>query len=306
MNGTVIARSQERYVVAEARFRLPMLVLSVLLLPLLLVPVVDSSLSPGIRRDLDLADWCVYGAFVVEYVTLLVLAVDRRHYVRTHVLELLLVVVPVLRPLRVARAARAARALRFGRATLLLGFTARRGRRSRAFRGVTYVASVAFSLVFVCAAAELTLERHARGATIHTIADALWWAASTVTTVGYGDRYPVTAGGRAVAVVLMLAGIAVVGVLTAAVAAWFVREDGSEASQELVELGAEQVAVEISEASDLELLRREVAMLRETVLALGRSVGLDAAGVTVPSMAAPPDVPGMSESGAMNLDHSRA
>jgi hypothetical protein len=54
-------------------------------------------------------------------------------------------------------------------------------------------------------------------ANITTFGDALWWAATTVTTVGYGDRFPITATGRAVAVVLMLLGIAVIGVITASV-----------------------------------------------------------------------------------------
>jgi voltage-gated potassium channel Kch len=51
----------------------------------------------------------------------------------------------------------------------------------------------------------------------------LWWALSTVTTVGYGDIYPVTNGGRLAGLILMFAGIAPVGIITAAVAAWFVQ-----------------------------------------------------------------------------------
>ncbi len=74
------------------------------------------------------------------------------------------------------------------------------------------------------AALELSFENGARGSTIHNYGDALWWAIVTVTTVGYGDKYPVTAGGRGVAVVLMLVGIGLIGVLTATVASYFVEE----------------------------------------------------------------------------------
>ena len=79
-------------------------------------------------------------------------------------------------------------------------------------------------LVFVAAVAELDAERGAPKANITGFGDALWWAATTITTVGYGDHYPVTTEGRAIAVGLMVLGIALVGLLTASIAAWFVRE----------------------------------------------------------------------------------
>lgn len=87
-----------------------------------------------------------------------------------------------------------------------------------------YVIGTAVAAVGLGALAMLDAEREARDANITTIGDALWWAATTVTTVGYGDRYPVTAEGRCVALALMLVGIAVVGSVTAAVAAWFVAQ----------------------------------------------------------------------------------
>ena len=72
------------------------------------------------------------------------------------------------------------------------------------------------------AVAALDAEQDAPNANITTIGDALWWAATTVTTVGYGDRYPVTTAGRFIAVTLMVVGIALVGAITASIAAWFV------------------------------------------------------------------------------------
>ena len=70
--------------------------------------------------------------------------------------------------------------------------------------------------------AVLDAEQDAEGANITTYGDALWWAMTTVTTVGYGDHFPVTFEGRLIAAVLMLVGIALVGVVTAALAAWLV------------------------------------------------------------------------------------
>lgn len=78
--------------------------------------------------------------------------------------------------------------------------------------------------------------------------DALWWVFVTVTTVGYGDRYPITTEGRMVAVVLMVSGIALFGTLSAYLAAWFI---GSE--------------VEESSEKELAALRLEIASLRELI-----------------------------------------
>ncbi len=81
----------------------------------------------------------------------------------------------------------------------------------------------------------LSFEANAKGSNIHNFGDALWWAIVTVTTVGYGDKYPVTAGGRGVATVLMFVGIGLIGVLTATVASYFVEQSADEDRAELVE-----------------------------------------------------------------------
>ena len=80
-------------------------------------------------------------------------------------------------------------------------------------RVATYVAGSAALLVFG-ALAVLDAEQSVPDAKILTFGDALWWAVTTITTVGYGDLDPVTAVGRAVAVALMLSGIAVTGAVS--------------------------------------------------------------------------------------------
>lgn len=85
---------------------------------------------------------------------------------------------------------------------------------------------VAITTVFVAyiAAVQITItERAVESSNIKNFADGFWWAITTVTTVGYGDRYPTTTEGRLLAVMLMLMGISLVGVITASVAAWFVK-----------------------------------------------------------------------------------
>jgi voltage-gated potassium channel len=129
-------------------------------------------------------------------------------------------------------------------------------------RVVTYVVGSATMLVFVGALAVLDVEQSAPEAKILTFGDALWWAITTITTVGYGDMYPVTPLGRMVAAALMMSGIAVLGVVTASIASWLVQrvEDTAEAAAE----AEEPVRAEVAELiAEIALLRRDIAELKD-------------------------------------------
>jgi voltage-gated potassium channel len=84
------------------------------------------------------------------------------------------------------------------------------------------LASLLLSLLLVvfCSIAVLEFEVPA-GGNIASAQDAMWWAVSTMTTVGYGDRYPITAEGRLVAIFLMAAGVGIFGVMSGLVVSWF-------------------------------------------------------------------------------------
>jgi voltage-gated potassium channel len=83
------------------------------------------------------------------------------------------------------------------------------------------------SAVAVAAVLETIVER-ANGGLIANFTDALWWAAATITTVGYGDMYPVTSAGRAIGLGLMVVGVSLFGLLTARVAAFFLANDSPD------------------------------------------------------------------------------
>ncbi len=195
----------------------PMLVLSLAVIPLIVVPA-TIDLDNGPRRALLGLDWSIWALFAAEFGIKTYLAPRRLTYIRSHWFDLVIVAVPFLRPLRVARTLRilrtgsvAAKALAQLRALL-------------AMHGLQYALLSAVVLIFGAAGLVLLVERDAGGA-ITDYGTAIWWAFSTVTTVGYGDAYPVTPEGRGIAIVLMLIGITLFGLVTANLAAWFIEAD---------------------------------------------------------------------------------
>lgn len=171
-------------------------------------PVLDPRLNPDLRTTMTALSWAVWIAFAADLAIRLAIAEDRGRYALHHWYDVALVVLPVLRPLRLLRLLALLRILDRSAASNFAG------------RVLVYAASVAVMAVGLGALAVLDAERDAEGANLTTFGDALWWACTTVTTVGYGDRFPVTVEGRAVAVVLMIVGIGLVGTVTASLASW--------------------------------------------------------------------------------------
>ena len=102
-------------------------------------------------------------------------------------------------------------------------------------------------------------ERFLPGATINSLGKALWWSITTVTTVGYGDVYPVTNTGRIIAVLLMIGGISLVGVVTAALASWIIER-----------VSEEEAVIQTATAAHIEELRGEIRELSEELRGRGQ------------------------------------
>ncbi|MBO8185846.1 potassium channel family protein [Streptomyces spirodelae] len=207
-------------------------------------PILQPDLSHGWRTACVWAGWITWGVFALDYVVRLVRATDRRAYFKSHLFALATVVLPVFRPLRMLR--------------LLTVMSVLNRRAAVTLRGqVTTYAAGATGLLMLCGAlAVLDAERGAEGATIESFPDAVWWTFATVTTVGYGDYYPVTPTGRLVAVLLMIAGIAVLGVVSASLASWFIERVSAA--------GAEQETATRQEISELtEIVRAQQRQLEE-------------------------------------------
>ena len=238
------ARATDGYARWERRTDAPLLWLAVVFLVVLLLPLVVN-LDPWAQTALSVVSAAIWAAFALDYLARLFLAPQRWHYVRTHPLDLLVIALPLLRPLR------ALRLLRLARVGSLLGLAHRRAHRSLHARVSAYVVATVLVVIGVSAVAMVDAERGAEDANITTLPDALWWAATTVTTVGYGDRYPTTGLGRLIAVVLMIVGIALLGVITATVAAFFVsRLQDVQEAEERTEATLSDVLAELREVRE--------------------------------------------------------
>ncbi|MET8581915.1 potassium channel family protein [Streptomyces collinus] len=132
-------------------------------------------------------------------------------FVTTHVLHTVVVVLPLLRPLRIV--------------PLYEVVQRRQGepRLSLYARVMSYTSISTLLLGFSGALAVYQQERGAPGATIHTFGDSVWWAAATLSTVGYGDVAPVTTGGRAIAVAMMACGLGLLGAVTGSFSSWLMQ-----------------------------------------------------------------------------------
>ncbi|MET9318738.1 potassium channel family protein [Streptomyces sp. NPDC003038] len=240
----------------ERRTQKPLLVLAVVFAVAYAVPIVVPDAEPVVHRACTVAEWLVWGAFAADYLVRLALSPARKEFVRTHWMDLVAVALPLVQPLRLLRLV----------STLLL--VGRRARMAPQIRLTTYMAGAVVGLLMFGSLAVLSVERDAPGGNIRNLGDAVWWSFTTMTTVGYGDHSPTTGLGRVLAVGLMLSGIALLGVVTANIAAWFIsrfeRDDRVEQAQ---------TAAIAELTGEVRALRAEVARLSGPVPIPARAAG---------------------------------
>jgi voltage-gated potassium channel len=186
--------------------------------------------------------WALWIPFVIDYAMNLILSENRGRWFRHHFHEFLILCLPMLRPLRLLRL------------VTLLNVLQRAAGQGLRGRVAWYAGGCSVLLVVLSSLAMLDVEQNASGATILNFGDALWWASATISTVGYGDVSPVTIGGRLIAAAMMIAGIAVLGTVTAMLGSWLLSRVTEEEREERDETQAA-----------LGLLTAEVAALREAL-----------------------------------------
>jgi voltage-gated potassium channel len=221
-------------------FQLVILVLSVLALAVLAaeaflpVPAEVSKVLHGV-------DLVACGVFFVDFVVRFRAAESKLVFMKWGWIDLL-ASIPNVDFLRLGRFVRILRVLRLLRGIKSFRRLLHLAYASRRRGGVATVALTMFLLVVFASIGVLLCER-VESANIKTAGDAVWWSVTTVTTVGYGDRYPVTPEGRMIAIALMVAGVGMFGALSGIIASLFLGQ-GEEKSAVEVELKALRVAVE--------------------------------------------------------------
>ena len=220
----------------------PLMILAIGSLPMLLVELKRDDLSDVDQWFVNAVNIAVLIAFAVDYIVELSLARNRSVFVRSEFLSLLIVisqglaVIPTLGALGVLRSLRAVRLFRFlaiAARALAIGGAASRDGRKLIRKHAASIGLGAAAMTWVTAAAAFTVaEDVGEGRRLQSFFDALWWSLSTITTVGYGDIYPITAAGRIAAGFTMIVGISTFALITAKVAEFLVRADNDEFKQE--------------------------------------------------------------------------
>ena len=182
-------------------------------------PAFNTDISDSTQISLDLIQWISWGAFASDLLYGLSTAKNKKSFLLKHPLDIAAVLLPFLRPLRLLRI------ISFG------GLALQKVAMGKQF-AITLKVFIASIFIAYVAAIQITIsERAIEGSNIKNFGDGLWWAITTVTTVGYGDKFPTTMEGKFLAVGLMIVGISLMGVITASVAAWFVKMGQGESTK---------------------------------------------------------------------------
>jgi voltage-gated potassium channel len=183
-------------------------------------------LDEGTQIIFGYADYFVCAVFFTDFLILLFSSKNKFRYFYTWGWIDLLSSIPMLNVFRWGRAARVMRIFRVMRGIKIARLTTLIVIEKRTQSIILAVTLIVITLLSVSSIAILHFESFGDVTrTIKTPEDALWWAIVTITTVGYGDKYPITTEGRMVATILMIAGVGVFGTFAGLIGSWFIGHD---------------------------------------------------------------------------------
>ncbi|WP_206057585.1 MULTISPECIES: potassium channel family protein [Nocardiopsis] len=244
-------RSQERLTRWRSVTELPLVGAALVFVAAYAWPILDPGLSQNWREFCEVLLVAVWVVFAADYATRLYLAPNRWTFIRGNLLDLMIVVLPMLRPLQLVR--------------LLTVLSLLHRHMSVSLRGnvILYTAGITVIMLLMASLSILRAEQDAPGANITTLTDAFWWSLVTVSTVGYGDFYPVTGTGRLIAAFLFIMGIGLLGVITGTLSTWLVQrvDDGSDKHAQETDTATREQLRELTE--QVRALRAELGRTAE-------------------------------------------
>jgi voltage-gated potassium channel len=246
MTGEKMKRAIDWWVKASPKF---LQIMGLLFLSAYALPIINPEISPNVSSICRWILVIVWILFAIDYFVRLSVANDKKKYFRSNLLDFAAVALPVLPLLRAVRA------------LVAVTSVSRKTSASRSRDVTTSVVVLAVATWFVAGLAVTEAERGVPGANIEGVGDGWWWALTTMSTVGYGDEFPISTSGRIVGVALMIMGVALLGTITAALASNFngARNAHEQSGKKVT------IANEDSLDSKLDAVLREIELLRKQV-----------------------------------------
>ena len=207
------------------------LALASLLVLLIIVIQLSGELTEPWRGRVEVLGWALWSVFALEFAVKFALAPVKRRYLKNHWLDALIVLLPFLRFLRIARVLRATRAVPVFRLLVLGGRSSSSALVLLKRRRLGQLALISVIVVLIAASGVFLLEASRPDSNIENFGDALWWSATTLTTVGSGLE-PVTVGGRILAFALMLYAVGIFSYFVASIASVLVGIDAQTPTED--------------------------------------------------------------------------
>jgi Ion channel. len=197
------------------------IVIVILSIYVLIELIIDSffTLPPETSKLLYLIDDSICALFVYDFIYRFIKSPSKLKFMKWGWIDLVSSI-PTFQFLRYGRLIRLVRLFRVLRAFRSVKFLTAHIFRTRISGTFSTVSLVSFLMLIFGSISILQVEKLPE-CNIKTAGDAIWWAFVTITTVGYGDRYPITTEGRIIAAFLMITGVALFGTFTGFIAAWF-------------------------------------------------------------------------------------
>lgn len=188
-------------------------------------------MTSGMPAWMAITDTVIYFIFLIDYVARFILAKNKKEFFKSNIFDFI-AIIPFSSMMRVFRALKIFRLAKLSKVTRILSVSGRLFARCKRFlntNGLKYVLLVSALLIIIGGGLVSIFEDM-------SFMDGMWWAFVTSTTVGYGDISPSTMPGRAIAIILMISGIGLIGSLTSSITSFFMKNDNETISNDRVDM----------------------------------------------------------------------